>query len=60
MKLSDLKLKTVPNGVQYVEWEIERGTKTRNGGTDVKERKFNPNVWATGAPKRCPVLACKM
>ena len=60
VKLGDLKLKTVPNGVQYVEWEIERGTKTRNGGTHVKEIKFNPKFWATGAPKRCPVLACKM
>ena len=57
----DVKLRTPENrNLDYVEWLIERGTKTRNGvsGTS-KERNFNPKFYATGEPNRCPVMIFK-
>ena len=57
----DVKLRTTENGdPEYVEWLIEWGTKTRNGMSDTsKERNFNPKFYATGEPKRCPVMIFK-
>ena len=41
--------------LEYVIWHTERGSKTRNGGSEFgPERYFNPRMYATGG-ERCPV-----
>ena len=43
----------------YVEWIIERGSKTRTGEHEfVPDRMFNPKMFATDGP-RCPVKIFK-
>ena len=43
-------------GRKYLEWDKERGTKTRTGeNSSSHQRAFNPKAFQTGGP-RCPVL----
>ena len=47
-------------GIEYVEWKIKRGSKTRSGGQDGQtERAFNPKMYATKM-ERCPVASFKI
>ena len=50
LKFGDFKISTTPQG-KYVEWSIERLRKVMSN-----ERKFNPKMWATGDPEKCPVM----
>lgn len=44
---------------EYLEWTIERGTKTRDGGDEHEtSRKFDPRVYATNLD-RCPIMFYK-
>ena len=52
--LGDFHLSEDDKGTEYVEFSIERGTKTRNGCEWQQERAFNPRMYATGT-ERCPV-----
>ena len=61
MKYGDIKIKCEdgPEGREYVEWIIERGSKTRTGEHEfVPDRTFNPKMFATDGP-RCPVKIFK-
>jgi len=61
VKYGDIKIKCEdgPEGREYVEWIIERGSKTRTGEHEfVPDRKFNPKMFATDGP-RCPVKIFK-
>ena len=60
-KLGDFTVKREegPQGTEYVEWTIERGSKTRTGEKEtVPLRAFNPKMYATGGEK-CPVKMFK-
>ena len=50
----DFQLGRDDQGVEYVEFCVERGTKTRNGCEGQQERAFNPRMYAVGG-YRCPV-----
>ena len=44
---------------EYLEWLMERGSKTRDGSNgSIPERPFNPKMFATGG-ERCPVTMYK-
>ena len=61
VKYGDIKIKCEdgPEGREYVEWIIERGSKTRTGEPEfVPDRTFNPKMFATDGP-RCPVKIFK-
>jgi len=45
-------------GCEYVEWQVERGTKTRTGAEGETQRAFNPRMYSTGT-ERCPVALMK-
>jgi len=45
-------------GEEYLEWETERSTKTRDG-VNAHSRPFNPKIFAAGNPDRCPIRAYK-
>ena len=45
-------------GCEYVEWQVERGTKTRTGVEGQTERAFNARMYSTGT-ERCPVALIK-
>ena len=50
----DIKIK-VSEGTEYLEWDTERATKTRDGSVPMgHKRAFNPTAFATGT-ERCPV-----
>jgi len=54
LRLGDMVLKQDENG-EYVEWSVERGTKTRTGEmAGCSERAFKPKMYATGSG-HCPV-----
>ena len=60
-KYGDIKIKYEygPEGREYVEWIIERGSKTRTGEHEfVPDRKCNPKMFAIDGP-RCPVKIFK-
>ena len=44
----DFQLGRDDQGVEYVEFCVERGTKTRNGCEGQQERAFNPRMYAVG------------
>ena len=44
---------TDTDGIDYVEFSTERGTKTRKGAEWEKNRPFKPRMYATGGD-RCP------
>ena len=54
----DISLKQdAVSGKQYLELELERGVKSRDGADLERDpRACNPRIWATGHPDRCPVL----
>ena len=52
--LRDLHLLEDDRGTEYVEFSVERGTKTRTGCEWQPERAFNPRMYSTGT-ERCPV-----
>ncbi|KAK3705275.1 hypothetical protein QZH41_000076 [Actinostola sp. cb2023] len=59
--LGDLEVR-VEEGekLEYVIWQTERGSKTRDGGKESSsERYFNPKMYAIGGD-RCPVKMLKM
>ena len=61
VKYGDIKIKCEdgPEGREYVEWIIERGSKTRTGKHEfVLDRRFNPKMFATDGP-RCPAKIFK-
>ena len=61
VKYGDIKIKCEdgPEGREYVEWTIERGSKTRTAEHEfVPDRKFNPKMFATDGP-RCPAKIFK-
>ena len=45
-------------GCEYVEWQVERGMKTRTGAEGKTQRAFNPRMYSTGT-ERCPVALMK-
>ena len=60
----DFTIKSSPDGVEYVEFSAERGTKTRSGetvkSTNADARSFKPKMWATlENPSKCPVAIFK-
>lgn len=56
----DIKLMVDENGAEYLEWDKERGSKTRTGETsNTHQRAFNPCAYATGGPQ-CPVEIYKI
>ena len=60
----DFTIKSSPDGVEYVEFSAERGTKTRSGetvkSTNADARSFKPKMWATPEnPSKCPVAIFK-
>ena len=55
LQFGDLSLKDDINGRQYLEWDRERGTKTRTGeNSSSHQRAFNPKAYETGGD-RCVV-----
>ena len=61
VKYGDIKIKCEddPGGREYVEWIIDRGSKTRTGEQEfVPDRTFNPKMFATDGP-RCLVKIFK-
>ena len=51
----DIKLCTDENNDKYLEWDKERGSKTRTGEKyNSHQRAFNPRAYATGG-QQCPV-----
>ena len=55
LALSDIKLCKDGDGTRYLEWDIERGTKTRTGERSTShQRAFNPKAFETGS-WQCPV-----
>ena len=61
VKYGDIKIECEdgPEGREYVEWIIERGSKTRTGEHQfVPDRTFTPKMFATDEP-RCPVTIFK-
>ncbi|CAH3170923.1 unnamed protein product, partial [Porites evermanni] len=61
VKYGDIKIKCEdgPEGREYAEWIIERGSKTRTGEHEFgPDRTFNPKMFATDGP-RCPVKILK-
>ena len=55
MCYGDVKLCVDTNGVKYLEWDKERGSKTRTGEkSNAHQRAFNPRAYETGADQ-CPV-----
>ena len=61
VKYGDIKIKCEdgPEGREYVEWIIERGSKTRTGEHEfVPDRTFDPKMFATDGP-RFPVKIFK-
>ena len=57
---SDVSIGNEVDGTEYLVWECERGTKTRNGAqVNSFQRPFNPKAWAVGGP-RCPVSIFKL
>ena len=61
---SDFSVRANSKGQEYVEFQAERGTKTRTGetekSTNADARKFKPKMWATPQRvDRCPVALFK-
>lgn len=55
LKYGDIKLCVDTNGRKYLEWDKERGSKTRTGEkSNSHQRSFNPRAYATSTD-RCPV-----
>lgn len=54
----DIVLKEGING-EYLEWDKERGTKTRDGKESEELRRFNPRIYPSGSYK-CPIAAYKL
>ena len=55
----DFSITADKEGIEYVEWKMERGSKTRSGGENRQtERAFNPRMYATKI-ERCPVALFK-
>ena len=45
--------------MEYLEWLVERGSKTRDGSNSLNnERMFNPKIFSTN-DSRCPVSLFK-
>ena len=60
LRFGDFAIKSTTDGHKYVEFNTERGTKTKTDetekGTNADARIFKPKVWATpDTPSRCPV-----
>ena len=63
-RFGDFSVKSTSDGLDYVEFSAERGTKTRTGettkSTNADARAFKPKMWATPEnPDRCPVALFK-
>ena len=59
LKFGDIKLKKDPRtNEEYLEWAMERQTKTRHGDEHEHSRAFHPKAYATGDEK-CPVHCYK-
>ena len=59
LKFSDITLNVDSNGREYLEWDRERGTKTRTGENSYShQRAFNPKAFAIEGSK-CPVKTYK-
>ena len=55
LQFGDIKVNTDHNGCKYLEWDKERGTKTRTGESSYShQHSCNPKAYATGG-SRCPV-----
>ena len=55
VQLGDFEIRKDPSdGLQFVQFCVERGTKTRTGLEGQQERAFSPRMCATG-DERCPV-----
>ena len=50
----DFELGCDDEGVEFVQFKVERGTKTRTGCEGQQERAFNPRMYAHGG-ENCPV-----
>ena len=62
--VGDFTIKSTSDGLEYVEFSAERGTKMRTGetvkSTNADARAFKPKIWATPEnPARCPVTLLK-
>ena len=63
-RVGDFSIKSTSDGLEYVEFSAERGTKTRTGetvkSTNADARAFKLKMWATPEnPARCPVAFFK-
>ena len=59
LKFGDITLNIDFHGKEYLEWEKERGTKTRTGESSYShQRAYNPRAYAIAGPK-CPVKTDK-
>ena len=63
-RLGDFTIKSSTDGVEFVEFSAERGTKTRSGetekSTNADARAFKPKMWAIQEnPERYPVALFK-
>ncbi len=55
LRYGDIALNTDSSGKKYLEWDKERGSKTRTGESSYShQRSFNPKAFETNDP-RCPV-----
>ena len=60
LALGDIKFCKDGDGTRYLEWDIERGTKTRTGERSTShQRAFNPKAFETGS-WQCPVNICEI
>ena len=50
----DIKLCRDEDGQKYLEWDTERGTKTRTGESSSHQRLFNPKAYASNS-WQCPI-----
>ena len=52
----DIKLCQDENGSEYLEWDVERGSKTRTGeSSGAHQRSFNPRAYSTENKQQCPL-----
>ena len=59
MKWGDVVLESDTNtNIEFLEWGVERGTKTRIGLENEVKRAYSPRVYAT-SDDRCPVMIYK-
>ena len=61
LNFGDIKIvKSFNSPIEYLEWDTERSTKTRNGAQPMGyKRTYNPPAFSTDLAERCPVQIYK-